>query len=265
MKKKMSSPVGLRVPFVRSVLVMAGLSVVAAGSLGAGPLAPPARAKKPAPASPAAGVAARTAAAIFRASDWADAAVGSVDPKVFDLALSAASCAVRSGDVSDPPTLTVIDYSKPSTAKRLWVFALRARELLYEELVAHGRGSGGNFATSFSNVAETHQSSLGLFVTRDTYVGRNGYSLRLDGLDTGFNDRARARAIVMHGAEYVSAAVAGALGRLGRSWGCPALREGVARRIIDRVKGGGLVFAYYPDPRWLETSKYLGDCQPAAR
>ena len=86
------------------------------------------------------------------------------------------------------------------------------------------------------------------------------YSLRLHGLDPGFNDRARERAIVMHGAPYVSAAVVKAQGRLGRSWGCPALRPGVAREVIDRVKGTGLVFAYYPDPTWLQLSRHLGSC-----
>ena len=96
---------------------------------------------------------------------------------------------------------------------------LRTRELLYQELVAHGQGSGDNVASLFSNEPETHRSSLGLFVTEDTYTGKNGYSLRLNGLDTGFNDRARERAIVMHGAPYVSAELARTRGRLGRSWG----------------------------------------------
>jgi hypothetical protein len=182
---------------------------------------------------------------------------------VLSLALDAASCAVRSGAVENPETLSVIDYSRPSTTPRLWVFDLETRSLLYEELVAHGQGSGGNLPTLFSNTAESHQSSLGLFVTEDTYVGRNGYSLRLNGLDRGFNDRARERAIVMHGAPYVSPAIAKGQGRLGRSWGCPALREAVARDLIDRVKGGSLLFAYYPDPRWLSASAYLGGCRAA--
>ncbi len=177
------------------------------------------------------------------------------------MALGAASCAARTGAAKDPGTLTVIDYSKPSSERRLWVFDLKARELVYEELVAHGQGSGANLATAFSNEPETHQTSLGLFVTRDTYIGKNGYSLRLDGLDRGVNDRARERAIVMHGAPYVSESFVKANGRLGRSWGCPAVSAEVARELIDRVKGGGLVFAYYPDATWLKTSKYLGNCQ----
>lgn len=194
------------------------------------------------------------------ATAWSPAEIGTVHPHVFELALSAAACAVRSGSIDDLVTLTVIDYSKPSTEKRLWVFDLRARALRFEELVAHGTGSGGNIATTFSNEPDTHQSSLGLFRTEGSYVGKNGYSLRLHGLDSGFNDRAYERAIVMHGAPYVSEAVAREQGRLGRSWGCPALRSGIAREVIDTVKGSGLIFAYYPDERWLESSRYLGDC-----
>jgi hypothetical protein len=186
-----------------------------------------------------------------------------IDPDVLDLAFGAATCAIRAGAAHAPATLTVIDYSKASTEKRLWVFDLHSRELLYEELVAHGQGTGGDLATTFSNEPGTHQSSLGLFLTDDTYVGKNGYSLRLDGLDLGFNDRARERAIVIHGAPYVSEAFSEAQGRLGRSWGCPALRPSVAREVIDRVKGGGLLFAYYPDAKWLASSKYLGDCAAA--
>lgn len=195
--------------------------------------------------------------------NWSEASLGTIDANVFELALSAANCAVRSRAIADPSTLTIIDYSKPSTEKRLWVFDLRSHELLYEELVAHGQGSGDNVATLFSNEPETHQSSIGLFDTQDTYTGKNGYSLRLKGLDVGFNDKALERAIVMHGAPYVSARFARALGRLGRSWGCPALRESIAREVIDRVKGTGPLFAYYPDRRWLTSSKYLGACSAA--
>ena len=191
---------------------------------------------------------------------WNAASLGTIDAHVFELALNAAQCAVRSGAVADPSTLTVIDYSKPSTEKRLWVFDLRSHDLLYEELVAHGRGSGDNLANVFSNDPDTHASSLGLFLTEDTYVGKNGYSLRLKGLDEGFNHRAGERAIVIHGAAYVSEEFVKQNGRLGRSWGCPALREGVAREVIDRVRGSGIVFSYYPNQDWLESSKYLNDC-----
>ena len=196
---------------------------------------------------------------------WAIEARGTIDGAVLDLALGAVSCAIKSGAVADPSTLTVIDYSRPSTEKRLWVFDLHSRTLLYEELVAHGRGSGENLATQFSNLPDSHQSSLGLFRTEDTYVGRNGYSLRLRGLDEGFNDRAYERAIVMHGARYVDPSSGERQGRLGRSWGCPAVRADVARPIIDVLAKGQFVFAYYPDREWLHSSRFLSCGHRVAR
>jgi hypothetical protein len=217
------------------------------------------------PALPAEAIVPAIRTSALSATAWGASEIGTLERRIFELALGAASCAVRSGSIDELATLTVIDYSRPSTEKRLWVFDLKSRALLYEELVAHGRGSGENIATSFSNVPESHQSSLGLFRTEGSYVGRNGYSLRLRGLDAGFNDHAYDRAIVMHGAPYVSDEFARAQGRLGRSLGCPALREGIAREVIDTVKGSGLVFAYYPDPAWLGTSKYLRDCDTATQ
>ena len=202
----------------------------------------------------------RAASGAFAASNWNQASLGAIDRHVFDMALGAANCAVQSGAVPNPSTLTVIDYSKPSAEKRLWVFDLRSHALLYEELVAHGKGSGDSIAKAFSNNPESHQSSLGLFETQDTYSGKNGYSLRLKGLDAGFNDKALARAIVMHGAPYVSEEFAKSRGHLGRSWGCPALRQAVAPEIIDRIRGNGLLFAYYPDQKWLKSSRFLGSC-----
>ena len=138
----------------------------------------------------------------------------------------------------------MIDYSRPSTEPRLWVLDLASHAIVQRELVAHGKGSGENVATSFSNHEGSHKSSLGLFVTGAAYVGENGYSLRLRGLDPGVNDRAYARAIVIHGAEYVSEATARTLGRIGRSWGCPAVRPAIARTLIDEIKSGTVLFAY---------------------
>jgi hypothetical protein len=201
--------------------------------------------------------AAGTAAETFAVDSWDPSEIENIDGRVMELALSAARCAIRQGDVRSPSTLTIIDYSKPSTEPRMWVLDLAERRLLYEELVSHGQGSGEKFATRFSNQPDSHQTSIGLFVTDTTYVGRNGYSLRLDGLDVGFNDRARERAIVMHGAPYVNREITKSLGRLGRSHGCPAVRDSVARELIDRVKEGSLVFSYYPDERWLKSSKYF--------
>lgn len=195
----------------------------------------------------------------FAAADFESRSRGSIEDNVLDLALGAATCAVRSGKVNNPRTLTVIDYSRPSSEKRMWVYDLKTRSLLYEELVAHGQGSGGNVPNAFSNEPETHRTSLGLFATDTTYVGKNGYSLRLDGLDAGLNDRARERAIVIHGAPYVSEGFVQANGRLGRSWGCPAIRSDIAREMIDRIKESGLVFAYYPN-QGLQKSKFLSGC-----
>jgi hypothetical protein len=196
-------------------------------------------------------------AAAFTASGWANADLGDIDPRVFALALEASASAVERGQAKDPGTLTVIDYSKPSTEKRMWVFDLRTRALLFDELVSHGRGSGKTNATSFSNDPSSNKSSLGLFRTAEAYVGHNGYSLRLDGLERGVNDKARERAIVVHGAPYVNAGTAKANGYLGRSLGCPAVRPEVAHSLIDAIKGGGLLFAYYPDPSWLKSSSLL--------
>lgn len=189
-----------------------------------------------------------------------------VSAQVLDLAMNAVNCGLASGDLASPTTLTLIDYSLASSSPRLWVFDLRTGQLLFKELVAHGRNSGDAAATRFSDMIGSRQSSLGLFRTADTYVGQNGYSLRLDGLEPGVNGQARARAIVMHGANYVDPTVAGTKGRVGRSWGCPALRTAIARQVIDTVRGGGVIFSYYPDPAWLKTSKFLhcGAARPAA-
>ncbi|HSS05640.1 MAG TPA: murein L,D-transpeptidase catalytic domain family protein [Rhodanobacteraceae bacterium] len=185
------------------------------------------------------------------------------DPKVLELALAAMRCAQADGVGEQAGRLAVIDYSRSSLEPRLWVFDLANDRLLYQELVAHGQGSGGDVPTRFSNDDGSHASSLGLFVTRDTYVGHNGYSLRMDGLEHGINDAAMSRAIVMHGAAYVNADAGRHMGRLGRSWGCPALRSAVAKPIIDVLKDGQFVFSYYPDQAWLTRSALL-KC-PAAR
>jgi hypothetical protein len=181
-----------------------------------------------------------------------------LDPTVLRLALRASRCAARAGLVAEPGLLTVIDYTRPSTEPRLWVLDLTTRTLRHRELVAHGRGTGELYAARFSNDAGSTQSSLGLFVTGAPYVGRHGRSLRLVGLEPGVNDHAVARAIVLHGADYVSAAFAADQGRLGRSHGCPAVRSDVAAAVIDVIAGGTPLFAYYPDPAWLEHSRFLG-------
>jgi hypothetical protein len=176
--------------------------------------------------------------------------------EVLDLAMRAYRCGHDAG-VFDGDALTVIDYSLPSTEKRLWVLDVAQHRVLFHELVAHGENSGDNYASDFSNEPGSRQSSIGVFRTEDIYLGGHGYALRLSGLEPGVNDAAMERKIVLHGAPYVSARSVAMLGRLGRSWGCPAVAPGVHRRLIDRIKGGSALFAYYPDAHWLKQSRFL--------
>ncbi|HEV8239294.1 MAG TPA: murein L,D-transpeptidase catalytic domain family protein [Thermoanaerobaculia bacterium] len=177
---------------------------------------------------------------------------------VLRLALAARDTAAHEGLCKKEELLTVIDYSLPSTTKRLWVFDVKSGKVLFNELVAHGKNTGDNYARRFSNDDGSLQTSLGLFRTAGTYIGGNGYSLKLAGLEPGFNDKAERRSVVMHGAPYVSESFAAAHGRIGRSWGCPALSQQIAGKVIDTIKGGSLVFSYFPDHDWLQHSKFVG-------
>lgn len=142
----------------------------------------------------------------------------------------------------DKKVLTVVDFDLPSTQKRLWVLDLAKNEILFHTLVAHGHNSGENEATNFSNTDQSNMSSLGFYATGSEYEGKHGHSLRLQGLDEGFNTNAAARSVVMHGAEYVSEAFIKQNGRLGRSLGCPALPLDQYAQIIDAVNGGTCLF-----------------------
>ena len=184
-----------------------------------------------------------------------------LDRQALEHALAAMQCAVSHG-AEPAQRLAVIDYAQPSTARRLWIFDLKRQRLLLNDLVAHGRMSGENLATRFSNTQDSHQSSLGLFRAAESYSGKHGYSLRMDGLEPGVNDRARERAIVIHAASYVDPRLARSQGRIGRSLGCPAVRPEVARMVVDQLKGGQFIFAWYPDQDWLQGSAYL-NCKSA--
>jgi hypothetical protein len=142
--------------------------------------------------------------------------------------------------------LTLVDYSLSSKVNRLWVIDLKNNSILFQSLVSHGRNSGNEFAAKFSDKPESNKSSLGLYVTGETYYGKHGYSLRLDGLDKGINSNARARAIVVHGADYVSEKFAQQNGRLGRSLGCLALSQELTKEVIDTIKDKSCLFVYYP-------------------
>lgn len=194
------------------------------------------------------------------ASDVARALVrqaSGLSSRVLSLALQASYCASLKETAPEAKYLAVIDYSLPSTERRFWLFNTASRSLIRQDYVAHGRNSGEAFATRFSNIPGSLQSSLGLYYTGDTYMGRHGYSLRLHGLEPGINDLALDRAIVLHGARYVSPAFIKKHNRIGRSWGCPALPAHSAPAVIDVLKEGAFLFVYYPDQHWLRRSPYL--------
>jgi len=176
--------------------------------------------------------------------------------EVLALAMQAYRCGKREGRF-DRPVLTIVDYSLPSSEPRLWVIDVERNQVLHHELVAHGEGSGDTMAVAFSNEAGSHQSSLGLYRTEGVYTGYFGYSLRLSGLEPGINDKARERAIVVHGFSDVSRSFAAQWGTIARSWGCFAVPQDVAPQIIDSIAGGSAIFVYYPDTEWLGESHYL--------
>jgi len=178
-------------------------------------------------------------------------------------ALAARDCALARDEALRDDVLVVVDFSQPSTEERLWVVRPASGEVLLRTHVAHGRGTGGLMAASFSNVPESHQSSLGVFRGGETYVGKHGRSLRLDGLEPGINDRARDRAIVVHAADYATAAFADRVGRLGRSHGCPAVPPEDRDPLIRHLQQGGLMVAWADDPSWRAHSELL-TCPPSS-
>ncbi len=159
------------------------------------------------------------------------------------------------GDTKD--LLTICDLSQSSKQYRMWVINLRDNKVVMNDYVAHGQGSGDEFATSFSNQANSHQTSLGFYVTGETYIGQHGLSLRLHGMDNGFNNAAYDRAVVIHGARYVSDDFVAGQGKLGRSWGCPAVSEKISAKLINTIKDGSCLFVYYPQPKYLQTAYWL--------
>jgi len=184
-------------------------------------------------------------------------------PEVLALALTAFAEAWARGD-TERKTLTVIDYSMHSSDERMWVLDLESGEVLFNTHTAHGSGSGMATGDSFSNIEDSHQSNVGLMVTAETYYGKHGYSLRMDGQESGFNSNARDRAIVIHAADYMTQSYIDSRGRAGRSWGCPALPPNISRALIDAIKGGTVVFGYAPVSEWLSGSDYLGERGDAA-
>lgn len=195
-----------------------------------------------------------TAAALFSALHLGEAGLSET---VFSSALQGMHKLDTQGEIKNDDIITIIDFSQPSTRKRLYVVDLNNKQVLFNTLVAHGRRSGDLWAQSFSNQARSLKSSPGFYVTEDTYVGHNGYSLRLNGLEKNINDNAESRSIVMHGAPYVNESAINRLGYLGRSWGCPAVPESQHKAIINTIKGGTCLFIFSPDKSYQERSPVL--------
>lgn len=184
------------------------------------------------------------------------ATIDNISPQVFKLATQAHQKA-RTQGLARNSIITIIDYSLPSTQKRLWVVDLRRQRVLFHTYVAHGRNSGDNQAKYFSDRPGSYQTSLGVFKTGHTYQGKHGTSLVLHGLEKGVNGNAERRRIVIHSADYVNEGTIKKIGRLGRSHGCPALSTRDTKPIINTIQNGTLLFAYYPDKTWLKRSKFL--------
>ena len=182
--------------------------------------------------------------------------VANVNPHVLRLALEAYDCAVSEG-YGHHQILSIIDFSLPSSYRRLWIFNLKNNHLLFHTYVAHGVGSGGLMATRFSNIPNSYESSLGLYLTGRSYYGEWGYAMRLHGLTRGFDNNVYRRAIVMHGAPYVSAQMVREYGEIGETRGCTAVPLKLVHPIVNRIREGSFIFAYYPETAWLQDSDLL--------
>lgn len=177
--------------------------------------------------------------------------------KVLELALKGFNKLSVRGKLNRDSILSIVDFSKSSREKRLFVIDLKNAKLLFNTYVAHGRNSGAEFARSFSNIMSSNKSSLGFYITNQTYKGENGYSLRLQGVEKNINDKAFRRAIVIHGAAYANEQYLESRGILGRSFGCPAIPMDEHAAIIDAIKDGSCLFIYSPDKKYIKLSTVL--------
>jgi hypothetical protein len=178
-----------------------------------------------------------------------------LEKSIFDVAIAGYETLLTSSVVCNPGIIAIADLSQPSTSKRLYIVDLVKNKLLFNTWVAHGKNTGANMATGFSNRPGSLQSSIGFYLTGEQYKGQHGLSLRLHGLEPGYNDKAFDRAIVIHGADYVNEQIIRQTGRLGRSFGCPAVAASLAAPIINTLGNGALLFVYYPDKNYLLNSK----------
>ena len=177
--------------------------------------------------------------------------------QAFNYALKGYNYLVAQGKLAKENIISIVDFSQPSSKKRLFVIDLDDFRVLYNTYVAHGVNSGKEYASQFSNTPSSYKSSLGLYLTLGTYIGEHGYSLRLDGLEKGINDNANSRDIVIHAADYVNESFIRSLGYIGRSWGCPALPEKLHKPIIDKIKNGSCLFIFSTNNAYLQNSKII--------
>ena len=181
-----------------------------------------------------------------------------LSPEAFSYGLQGYRELMEKGEIKNDHIISIVDFSLPSSKKRLFVIDLENGKLLFNTFVSHGRNSGTDMATRFSNDPNSFESSLGFFVTGDTYKGEHGYSLRLNGKEEGINDKAYARSIVMHAADYVNESVIKIKGYLGRSLGCPAVPPALHKAIINTIKDGSCLFLYSPNSNYISHSKIIG-------
>lgn len=189
--------------------------------------------------------------------DGMNLAAAGLSKSVFQLALKGYKKLKKISEISRDGILSIVDFSKPSNKKRLYILDLNTKELLLSTLVAHGRNSGMTYANSFSNKPESNKSSLGFYTTLHTYFGEKGYALKLKGEEPGINDKAYARNIVVHGSDYVDENFIRSTGHLGRSFGCPAVPDKYSKKIIDYIKDGSCLFIYHPTKQYLKKSRLI--------
>jgi hypothetical protein len=189
-------------------------------------------------------------------SQW-NLSVTGLSKQAFNYALKGYRYLLQKNMLGNTGVITIVDYSRPSSEKRLFVLDMNEGKILFQTLVAHGRNTGYIYAKDFSNAASSLKTSLGFYITANTYTGSNGYSLKLKGCEKGINDKAMERAIVMHGADYATENFLHHNGYLGRSHGCPAVPEKLSKEIIDVIKNGSCMFLYYPAKKYTRNSKIL--------
>lgn len=189
-------------------------------------------------------------------SQW-NLSVTGLSKQAFNYALKGYRYLLQKNMLGNTGVITIVDYSRPSSEKRLFVLDMNEGKILFQTLVAHGRNTGYIYAKDFSNAASSLKTSLGFYITANTYTGSNGYSLKLKGCEKGINDKAMERAIVMHGADYATEDFLNHNGYLGRSHGCPAVPEKMSKEIINVIKNGSCMFLYYPAQKYTRNSKIL--------